>query len=105
MGPFSISKINETYGSNVKITKVIPTLYDKRNKICKETLIEINAMYNGQTSVPIRNNSKLKEAPKYHKSIFSYARSSSGAKDYGALVEEVLAMEDQIVPQVEMIVN
>ncbi len=100
-----VTKINESYGGNVKITKVIPTLYDKRNKICKETLAEISSMYNGQTSVPIRNNSKLKEAPKYRKSIFSYARSSPGAKDYGALVEEVLAMENQVTPKAEIISN
>ena len=86
-----LKKINESYGHNIKLSKIIPTLYDSRNKICKEMLGKIKANYDGLSSSPIRVNSKLKEAPKYGKSIFSYARSSPGAKDYGQLVEEVMA--------------
>lgn len=88
-----VDKINESYGHNIKITKVIPTLFDKRNKICRETLAELQHQFNSLTSAPIRTNSKLREAPKYGKSIFSYARSSPGAKDYGALAQEVVEME------------
>lgn len=88
-----VSKINEAYNNNCQITKVIPTLYDRRNRICKETLRDMEERFNGLTSTPIRMNSKLKEAPKKGKSIFKYARSSPGAKDYGALVDEVIEME------------
>ncbi|MBU0460702.1 MAG: ParA family protein, partial [Nanoarchaeota archaeon] len=87
-----VRKINENYDHNIRISKIIPTLYDKRNKICKDTLGKIKQTYDGLSSVPIRMNSKLKEAPKYGKSIFAYAKSSNGAKDYGELVDEVLAM-------------
>ena len=88
-----VEKINEKFNHHIKITKVIPTLFDKRNKICRETLIEIQEMFPELTSDPIRSNSKLKEAPKYGKSIFSYARSSPGAKDYGLLAKNVVEME------------
>ncbi|MFH1063607.1 MAG: ParA family protein [Candidatus Woesearchaeota archaeon] len=91
-----IDTINETYGHNIRITKVIPTLYDTRNKICKDTLKDINEQFNGLTSNPIRMNSKLKEAPKKGKSIFKYASSSTGAKDYGQLVDDVLGMEARV---------
>lgn len=87
-----VNQINDNYGHDIKITKVIPTLFDRRNKICKETLSEMEKEFNGRVSSPIRVNSKLKEAPKFGKSIFSYARSSPGAKDYGKLVEEVMEM-------------
>ena len=87
-----VSKINESYGHDIKITKVIPTLFDRRSKICKETLRDMHEAFPKLVSSPIRTNSKLKEAPKYGKSIFKYAKSSPGAKDYGKLVEEVLAM-------------
>ncbi|HLC52356.1 MAG TPA: ParA family protein [Candidatus Nanoarchaeia archaeon] len=97
-----VDKINENYDHNIKITKVIPTLFDKRNKICRETLEELQDQFNGLTSVPIRSNSKLREAPKYGKSIFSYARSSPGAKDYGALAQEVVEMEKIAAPQIEV---
>ena len=87
-----VKEINENYGHDIKITKVIPTLFDKRNKICKATLSEMKNEFNGLVSSPIRVNSKLKEAPKYGKSIFSYARSSPGAKDYEKLTDEVMEM-------------
>jgi len=87
-----VKKINENYGNDIEITRVIPTLYDQRNKICKETLSTMKKEFGKLVSVPIRQNSKLKEAPKYGKSIFSYAKSSSGAQDYNKLVEEVLMM-------------
>ncbi|MEZ6067522.1 MAG: AAA family ATPase [Planctomycetaceae bacterium] len=41
----------------------------------------------------IRRNIKLAEAPSFGQSIFEYAAGSSGAQDYGALVDEVLAGE------------
>lgn len=41
----------------------------------------------------IRRNIKLAESPSFGQSIFDYAPKCSGAEDYAALVEEVLAME------------
>jgi chromosome partitioning protein len=87
-----IQKTNQRKGNEIKISKIIPTLYDKRNKICKDTLAKIQTEFPQLCSYPIHMNSKLKEAPKYGKSIFGYARSSRGAKDYSKLVEDTLAM-------------
>ncbi len=88
-----IQKINESYNHNIQITRIIPTLYDRRNKICRETLTDIQTEYPKMTSYPIRMNTKLKEAPKHGKSIFKYAGSSIGARDYAQLVEDVIIME------------
>lgn len=90
-----LEKINESYGNDIKVTKIIPTLYDKRVKICKETLATIQNEFGPLVSYPIRNNSKIKEAPKHGKSIFKFAKSSPGAKDYMKLVEDVL-MQEQV---------
>ncbi|HLD01197.1 MAG TPA: ParA family protein [Candidatus Nanoarchaeia archaeon] len=87
-----VDKINEGYNHDLKITKIIPTMFDKRTKICQETLRKMKELFPGKVSNPIHYNSKLKEAPKYGKSIFKYAKSSSGAKDYQSLVEEVISM-------------
>ena len=89
-----VDEVNKAYGNNAKITKVIPTMFDKRNKICKQTLTEIKEMFSSKVSNPIRINSKVKEAPKHGKSIFKYAKSSPGAKDYGQLVEEITSMQN-----------
>lgn len=87
-----VSEINNTYDNDIKITKIIPTLYDRRVKSCKESLKEIETHYPHLISNPIHFNSKLKESPRHGKSIFNYARSSTGAKDYGMLVDDVLVM-------------
>ncbi len=42
----------------------------------------------------VRRNIKLAEAPSFGQSIFDYAPKCSGAQDYGALADEVLAMAD-----------
>ena len=88
-----VEKIEETYNNPIRITKVVPTLFDKRTKASKQTLAEIKNDFGALVSEPIRSNSKIREAPKQGKSIFSYAKSSAGAKDYGLLVDSVLGME------------
>jgi chromosome partitioning protein len=88
-----VNSINDTYDHELKITKIIPTMFDRRNKICKEMLFAMQQEYPELTAYPIRYNTKLKEAPMHGKSIFTYAKSSPGAEDYGKLVEDVLTMK------------
>lgn len=88
--PGIVQEINKHYGHKINVSQIVPTMFDKRNRICKESLKAMQEMFPGKVSQPIRMNSKLKEAPKYGKSIFKYAKSSPGAKDYLALVEKVL---------------
>lgn len=80
---------------DIMLSKVIPTLFDVRNKICSTILEKINNEYYQYVSSPIRINSKLKEAPMNKQSIFKYAPGSSGAKDYWALVQSVLSDEEK----------
>ena len=92
----TVEEINEEFDLNIKISKIVPTMYDQRLKISKDTLSLIEANYYTVTSNPIRVDSKLKEAPKAKKSIFSYAPSSKGAHDYNELVKRVMQDESQI---------
>ncbi|MBC8494818.1 ParA family protein [archaeon] len=80
---------------DIMLSKVIPTFFDVRNKICSTILEKINNEYYQYVSGPVRINSKLKEAPMNKQSIFKYAPSSSGAKDYWALVQSVLSDEEK----------
>lgn len=92
-----IKDINLHFKHNMKITKVIPTLFDKRNKTCRHFLDKITSQFYEIVSNPIRINSKIKEAPAYGKSIFSYAKGSRGAKDYMELVNIILNEEKQVL--------
>jgi len=88
-----IKDINAHYNHDIKITKVIPTMFDRRNKICREMLAQMNNEFSELTSSPIRYTTKLKEAPRQGKSIFAHAKKSPGAQDYTQVVEEIMNMK------------
>jgi len=92
----AIMTINNVFETDTKITKIVPTLFDKRNKICTEYLDKMRNEFYDILSEPIRVNSKLKEAPKYGKSIFAYDLKSRGAKDYMQLVKSVINDEEKL---------
>jgi chromosome partitioning protein len=86
----SIDALNERFGHTLEITRVIPTMFDKRNRICVECLTHIQNEFYEKVTAPIRMNSKLKECAKVKRSIFSYDNSSRGADDFRELVRQVL---------------
>ena len=98
----AVQTINAVFETDTQITKIIPTLFDKRNKICKEYLDKMRNEYYDIISEPIRVNSKLKEAPKYGKSIFAYDKRSRGAQDYSLLVKSVINDEEKMKAIKEM---
>lgn len=76
------------------VSSILPTMFDKRNRICNEILFKIRKEFTPLlVAEPIRINSKLKEAPKAKVSIFSYDKKSSGAEDYWKFVKLVLENE------------
>ena len=96
-----IEVINKHFDHSIKITKVIPTMYDQRNKLCRSYLDKIRSQFYEITTNPIRINSKLKEAPEQGMSIFSYDKSSRGAKDYMEVVRMILNEEKQVLASYE----
>ncbi|MEK6983517.1 MAG: ParA family protein [Nanoarchaeota archaeon] len=79
---------------NILVSSILPTMFDKRNKVCNEILFKMRKDFTPLlVSEPIRTNSKLKEAPKSKMSIFSYDKKSSGAEDYWKFVKLVLENE------------
>jgi chromosome partitioning protein len=90
----AINTINDVFEHELVITKVIPTMYDARMKICKESLARIQNDFYEAAANPIRANSKLKESPKHAKPILSFAKSSNGAKDYRRLINHIVHDEE-----------
>lgn len=89
-----VQSFNKKHGRNVMVSSIIPTMYDKRSKICKFYLEKMKHEFTQLLlSDPIRVNSKLKEAPGRKKSIFAYASKSAGAEDYWKLVKLTLENE------------
>lgn len=91
-----IEKVNEMKRGNptLKITGVFLTKYDTRknlNKQVKEVLE--NTFKNVVFNTNINTNVALAEAPSHQKDIFTYEPTSTGARDYESLVNEVIEQE------------
>lgn len=89
----AIDSLNNVFDHDCKVTKIVPTMYDKRLKICRQILSDITNDYYGIVSNPINVSSKLKEAPGKGESIFKYAKGSRAAKDYQSVVNSVIQDE------------
>ncbi|MFT4311949.1 MAG: ParA family protein [Candidatus Woesearchaeota archaeon] len=92
----TVSYINDMFTHDLQITKIIPTMYDKRNKICKESLAEIQNHFYERVTNPIHVNSKLKEAAKRKCSIFAFAPKNRASDDFRELVRNVLYDESDV---------
>ena len=86
----NIKIINKIFNSNVTITTVVPTFFDKRNKKSKDIIESLKRVFPGKVSTPIRTSVSLSEAPGIRQTVFEYAPQSKGAHDYNKLLQEVL---------------
>lgn len=93
----TVKTINRLFATNVEITGVIPTFYDVRNSISFEVVNNLTSFFDEKVLSPIRINTKLKEAPSHHKTIYEYASDSNGATDYSRMVDDVITMEHSIM--------
>lgn len=78
---------------HMDVDKVFITKYDQRkviNRSVRDNMYE--ALGDKMFQTAIRDNIALAEAPTVGKSIFDYAPSSNGAKDFLALAEEILLL-------------
>lgn len=75
-----------------KLSLVVPTFYDRRNKKSDEVLESLKNYFGDKLSEPIRFNTKISEAPAAQQSVFEYSNKSRGAEDYHKLCERVLAI-------------
>lgn len=85
-----ISVVRERLNSEVDVTGIICTLFDKRKNLNKEVVDHIKDYFGSKVfNTIIRDNVALAEAPSYHKTIFEYDQESYGAKDYMSLSKEI----------------
>ena len=88
-----IDQINDVFEHDLKVSAIIPTLYNLRSKLSKQILEKMVCEFKGIVYDPIRLNAKLQESPASGSVIFDYDKKSRGAEDYKQLVKEVIASE------------
>jgi chromosome partitioning protein len=93
-----LSKILDTVGTikkslnpGLKITGIVPTFFDVRTSISRYVFRELKKNLRNQiTTIVIRINTVLAEAPAYSKDIFNYNPRSRGAVDFEYLGKEII---------------
>ena len=88
----TLKGVQERLRHPITIMGVLPTFYDVRNRISHEVIKNLQRYFKQKVLEPIRINTRLKEAPSKHKSIFEFAPKSVAARDYQQLVERVLTL-------------
>lgn len=98
-----IDKVRFRLNKKLEIGGVIATMYDSR-KVLNRDVVETIKKYFGPKvfNTLIRDNVALAEAPSQRKDIFSYNRSSNGAKDYLSLCKEIIERTEEVEIEVEI---
>lgn len=86
-----IDKVRFRLNKKLEIGGVIATMYDSRKVLNRDVVDTIKKYFGNKVfKTLIRNNISLAEAPAQRQDIFSYSKSSNGAKDYLSLCKEIL---------------
>ena len=86
-----IDKVRFRLNKELEIGGVIATMYDARKVLNRDVVATIQKYFGEKVfKTLIRDNVTLAEAPAQRMDIFSYAKSSNGAKDYLELCKEIL---------------
>jgi chromosome partitioning protein len=89
-----IELVKQRLHPGLRLTGIVPCLYDSRMRLAREVLSELRRYFPAQVfRTPISTNVKLAESPSFAKTIFEYAPESIGARDFASLAHEVLTQE------------
>ncbi len=90
----TIDMIQSTCGHSVEM-RILITMHDHRTRFSREIRREIENHFPDRIfTTAIRNNVRLREASSFGQPITQYDPRSIGFKDYAALAEEVVAVEE-----------
>ena len=85
----NLKMVRTHLGHPIKLTLIVPTFFDKRNRKSFEILDTLEKKFPGAVSHPIRINVKMSEAVSYGENIFTFAPKSGVAQDYKMLAEKI----------------
>ena len=89
----TIDLVRDSLNPELKIMGVLLTMYDKRNKLAQEVVMEVKKNFPGRVFETIIPRSvSLAEAPSFGKTIFQFDGHSKGGQAYKQLAEEVIKL-------------
>lgn len=88
----TMHKIKARANPDLQLLGVVVTLHDRRTVLARDIMQQIANVFGDKVFATIVTRSvRLEESPAYRVSIFEHAPESSGAVEYYALCEEVIA--------------
>lgn len=92
----TMKSVREVLRHDVRLVGVLPTFFDNRQRIARDSLATLHQYFGDRCLPAIRTNTKLREAPASRQTIFEFAPDSHGADDYRALVDYVLELTPSV---------
>jgi chromosome partitioning protein len=90
----TIDLVRQSLQPNLKIMGALLTLYDRRNRLARQVVQEVQEHFPGPVFKSVVPRSvRLAEAPSYGKSILDFDAFSKGARAYKAIAREILERE------------
>ncbi len=87
----TIRSVKKSYNKGLFIEGLVLTMFDKRNRLTHQVASEIGNHFEKQLfKTVIPRNVRLSECPSHGQTIFSYDKSSTGAKAYNSMANEFL---------------
>lgn len=87
----TIELVRESLHPDLKIGGALLTLYDRRNRLARQVVQEVQAHFPGPVFKSVIPRSvRLAEAPSFGKSILDFDAFSKGARAYKAVAREIL---------------
>ena len=83
----TVKNVNSLLHHPVQVHGVLPTFYDARARICRDAVEALREHFGERVLPPIRQATRIKEAPAQGKTIFEYAPDSNAAEDYQRVVD------------------
>jgi chromosome partitioning protein len=89
----TVDLVRKRLNPHLRIAGILACRLDQRTNHGPETVAKLRTRFPETLITMIRENIRLAECPSMGEPITSYAPSSSGAEDYRALAEELIAQE------------
>ena len=86
----TVKNVNQLLHHPVQIFGVLPTFYDARARICRDAVDTLREHFGERCLDPVRQTTKVKEAPAQGSTIFEYAPESNASDDYRKVVDRII---------------
>ncbi len=88
----TVQRVRQRVNPDLEILGVLITMLDRRTVLGRDVIAQIRNVFGDKVfETMISRNVRLEESPAYKEAIFAHAPESTGAHQYAALGEEVLA--------------